>query len=442
MRLYWAIFLLCCCAPAGLRAQPLDRVLAVVGDEVVLASELRAQLSYAEGAGAGGAELKCQILESLVTNKLLLARAEQDSVTVSEDRVNDELDRRIRAMTQRVGSEKELEKLYGKPVEEMRVDLRPDIQEQLIVDQQKNKILSEAKVTPRDVKVFYNQLPEDSLPYLPAEVEISHIMLKPEASAAGKEKAKQKLETIRRQIVSGEVEFADAARTHSHDYGSAKQDGCLGEFTRGAMVAEFEEEAYNLRAGEVSRVFESPFGFHIILLKNRTGDVIDACHILIRPEITPADEARAMKRLAEIRQLIMDDSLSFAEAAREYSDDRATKDNGGRITSPQGDLNVPLDKLDADLYLKIDQMKPGEISEPAEMIAQQGGLSKAYHIIYLRNRRPPHRASLESDYRKFQQAALEARKAEKLDEWLESARKRVYIEIKENDCSQALQNWN
>jgi peptidyl-prolyl cis-trans isomerase SurA len=428
---------------SSLQGQVAEQILAVVDEEIVLRSEVEAQLAYmkAQGQKEDGT-LFCTILENMVTAKLLLAKARLDSLKVSDEQVEGELEQRISAMVRQLGSQEELERIYRKSTLALKLDLRPEIKEQLLIEEQRKAIFAKTNVTPQEVRRFFSQQPADSLPYLPAEVEISHIVLKPQASEKSIQKARQELQSIRQRIVSGQDKFEHMAGLYSQDYGSGKNGGSLGEFSRGEMVPEFEEVAYNMKPGEISDVFRSPFGFHIIKLTNRTTNTINASHILIRPEIEREDIEKVQKRLNQIRAAILKDSINFEKASAAFSEDVRSKDGGGRVTMPNGDFRIPLDQLDADLYLTIDQMKPGQISEPKEFIATQGELSKAYRIIWLKRRLPPHRANLNDDYQKFYQATLNKKKSGFLKEWLEKTRKQIYVEIKNSECSQALQNWN
>ena len=216
----------------------------------------------------------------------------------------------------------------------------------------------------------------------------------------------------------------------------------MGEISRTSVVPAFANAVYNLKEGQISNVFESRFGFHIALLHKRMGDRLAVSHILMRAPIGPKDEAKAKKKLVAIRKKIEAGEVTFAKAAAEYSDDKATKDIGGMVSDPQsGSYRIPLDQLDVDLYLAIDEMEVGDISEPIEVYEQGQKIEKAFMIVYLRKRHPPHRASLETDYQKFSQAATQAKQSEALQDWFNNAKKQVYIEIKHEGCEQALQNW-
>ncbi|MDW8158383.1 MAG: peptidylprolyl isomerase [Bacteroidia bacterium] len=423
-------------------SQTIDKILAVIDEEIILASDLENQYQYyLKNGQKDDGTLRCTIFESLLTNKLLLTKAKLDSLKVSDERVEEELNHRINMIVKQVGSEAEVEKIYGKSILQMKMDLRQELKEQLLVEEQKKKIFASIQITPREVKQFFQSIPKDSLPFLPAEVEIAHIVMAPKPSEASKKVAKQKLEELRARIASGSDSFEMLAKVYSEDPGSAEQGGFLGEFSKGDMVPEFEEVLFNLKENELSSVFETPYGFHLAKLHKRTNERLSASHILIRPKIDAKDEEAIKLKLKALRSAILRDSIKFAEAARIFSEDSRTKDNGGTITSATGESSIPLDQLDADLYLKIDQMKENEISEPLEILNPRGYPSRTYHIILLKKRLPPHRASLKTDYQKFMKAALQAKQSEELEKWFHKTKQQIYIEIKNNECSQALQNW-
>lgn len=455
----WALIALALvCAPAAaLRAQatppiaatgpqsavtpPVDKVVAVIDNEIILQSDIENQINYMiqQGAREDRSLLRCQVFEQLLTERLLLVKAKLDSLEVSDEQVDREVDRRIQYYTAQAGSVQELEKIYKKSVIEIKVDLRADVRNQLLVQQQREKINQGLKATPREVADFFAKIPRDSLPLLPAEVEIAHILIKPKASKASRDATRQKLAGIRTQIVSGELTFEQCARVYGMD-GTSRQDGDLGEFGRGMMAPAFEEQVYLMSEGQVSEVFETEFGYHIVRLDKRLGDRVRARHILLIPPITAEDEELCKKKLLDVRALIDSDSLSFDKAAAKYSEDQNSKDNGGLIMMSQNEYRIPLDQLESDLYFKIDQMKVGEVSEPLEYV-QRGQRTKAYHIVKLIARLQPHQANLREDYQKFYNATVQSKQATELAAWFKRARQQVFIEIKDAGCIQALQNW-
>ena len=298
---------------SSLQAQLLDKIVAVVGEDIILLSDVENQFAYfiANGQKDDGT-LRCQILEKLIIEKLLLNKARQDSLTVTDDQIESELGRKLNYFIQGFGSIAKLEEEYHKPLIEIKADLWPEIQDQLLVERMREQIISKVVITPREVKKFYNGFPSDSLPYLPAEVELFHIVKRPVATDAAIKDAKAKLETAREQIVRGEVGFQEMAKKISEDFGSARLGGDLGEFGRGRMVPAFEEIAFKSKEGEISQVFKSEFGFHIMQVYKIVGELVSARHILVAPRVNYEDELRAEEQLKEIRAKIeATDTLTF-----------------------------------------------------------------------------------------------------------------------------------
>ncbi|RMG17350.1 MAG: peptidylprolyl isomerase [Bacteroidetes bacterium] len=435
-----ACFLAILLAIGALRAQTIDRIVAVIGDEIVLESDVDNQYNYLiiNGEKDDGT-LRCQVMNNLIINKLLLTKARQDSILVSEAEVLAEADRRIQyILDQMKGDESEFVKIYGKPVIQFREDIKDEIEEELLIDRQRMTILNEATITPREVKQFFKSIPTDSTGLLPAEVMVNQIVITPPFSEESKKAAREKLMDIRRQILEG-ADFATMARRYSQGP-SGPNGGFLGQIRRGQMVPEFEAVVYNMREGEVSRPFETEFGYHIAKLHKRTGEVLEASHILIVPSRSANGDSIAISKLKEVLELIRLDSLTFEQAAIRFSDDRASKDCGGCIVNPENrELRIPLNALPADLFFQIDEMEPGEISEPVEFTKPDG--TRAFRIVYLKSKIPPHKPNLKDDYKTIRNAALRAKQSEIFEKWLESAKKNIYIDIKPTECSNALKNW-
>jgi peptidyl-prolyl cis-trans isomerase SurA len=435
------------CSPAFAQRtddKTIDRILAIVDEDILLQSELETQYEiFTQKGGRDDGTQRCTILENMVMAKLLLAKAKLDSLKITDEQVESELNRRIGSLVQEIGSVQRFEQINGRSMLEFKNDLRPRVKDQILMEMQKNKIYGDVSVTPREVKTFFEDIPRDSLPFLPAEVEMSHIVIIPKASRANVQRAREDLGQIRRDINSGLIVFEAAAKKYSDDIASARQGGYLGEFGRGDMVPEFEDVVYNLKEGQVSEVFESSFGFHIIRLNKRTGDRVEASHILVKPRITSEDDEAARQQLLFIRSRVLQDSLTFSQAAARYSNDKMTKDGSGMLLDAQtGEPRIPLDRLPADLFFKIDPMTVGQISEPLEYLIQENEIKKAWQIIFLRNRTVPHRANLKDDYQKFYKAALQSKQAGELDRWFSKAKEQVFVDIKPGECFQALQDWN
>ncbi len=415
--------------------QSVDRVAAIVGDDIILHSEILAQIQYYKQNGVeDDGSMYCTVMEEKIFEHLLLNKARQDSVEVSDDEISSELERRMAYFVQGYGGVSQLEEVYGKPMIEIKDDLRDEVKDKLLVDRMRQRILSDVTVTPRDVKRFYSEIPKDSLPLLPAEVELYHIAIMPKASDASKQAAYDQLKEIREKIVSGAETFGDMASKYSRDPGSARAGGELGTFGRGQMVPEFEEVAFNINEGDVSEIFETDYGYHIIQVSNKIGQTVTARHILITSSINSDDDAKAMAKLNDIRSWIMEtDTLPFQTAASKYSDDQSTSTYGGNIKNPQsGESRVPIDMLDSDFFFLVDEMEEGEISEPSEWFSPDK--KRGFHIVYLKRRVPPHIANLGDDYFKIQQAALQAEQGMSLESWFKRAVTNIYIDIKSEEC--------
>lgn len=437
-RIIWILAAIVMVSPVF--GQPIDRIVAIVGEEIILESDIENQYNFLliNGEKDNGT-LRCQVLDQLIVGKLLLNKAKQDSIEVSELQVQSEVDRRVKTVVDQMGSSERFEQVYGRSIEQFKADIAEDIRKELLTDAQRRALVSGLDVTPKEVKKFFNSLNADSLGYLPAEVQINHIVMQPEFSQESIDRAKALLSDLAAQARAG-ADFAELAKKNTQEPGGRQRGGSLGWFGRGSMVPEFEEVAYRLRVGEVSEPLRTEFGYHIIRLNDKRGELLNASHILRRLSTSADGDQVAMDSLAAIMELVNSDSLTFEQAAIRFSSDRQTKHCGGCISNPQtGDLRIPLDALDADMYFKIDEMEEGEISEPAELLQPDG--TKVFHVVYLKRKIPPHAPNLKDDYQKISDVALQAKQAETFDKWLTSAKKNIYIDIKPTDCSEALKNW-
>ena len=400
------------------QSKMLDRIVAVIGDRIILESDVNDQYNYLIAGGTkDDGTLRCQVIEQLIVGKLMLNKADQDSLVVSDGQVEGELTRRVDyILNQMGGNEEEFKKNYSMSVIEFREFIRQDIHDQLLMKQQESAIYDNASITPRQVKKFFQTIPKDSLGLLPAEVQFNHIVIKKPWSEDSENTERAFLEDLREQVVEKGADFAELAKRYSID-GSSRFGGKLPDFTRGQMVPEFEETAFNMREGDISDVIKTEFGYHIIRLEKRDGEVLTARHILRRPKPDAKGDSIAKARLMEIKELIDMDSVTFELAAIAYSQDRQSKDCGGCYTNPEtGELSIPIDKLPADFFFKIDEMQQGQVSEVLELDNPDG--TKAFHIIYLKKKIPPHAPNLKDDYKTIYNAALRAERRkifEKLD---------------------------
>lgn len=405
-----------------------DEIIAKVDNYIVLRSDLdRMYQDYLTNGNPPSQQARCQMLALLTRNKLMLAKAEIDSIVVLDADVDANTQRRMDIILSQSGrTAVELEEIYGKPLEQIRAELRDQIREQMIVQKMEEEITADLTVTPSEVKRFFNRIPKDSLPYFSASVEVAQIVKEAEVSAEQKAKTRNQLLDIRSRILAGE-DFATLARKYSDDPSVLSNNGEMGWVGRGRMVPEYEAMAFGLKPGDVSMPFESPFGMHIMQLIEKRGNEYNSRHILISPKPSEADLEKAAHFLDSLRTLIVNDSLDFEKAAKEYSDDVGTKGNGGFFSDADGGLRLTVDELDPGVFFRIDSMEVGDISKPIVYRTEEG--KDAVRILYYKSRIPPHQASLKDDYHKIQVAALNEKKNKVLEKWFMDARKDVFINI-------------
>ena len=406
-----------------------DKIIAKVDNHIVLKSELEnAYLGKISNGEEVGPNAKCELLQQLIINKILVAKAEIDSVIVEPVMVESEIQRRMQYFVLQAGSEEKLEQTLGKKLSELEDELRDQVQEQLTVQRMQQELTSGVTVTPLQVKKFFNSLPKDSIPFLPAEVKVGQIVKFPEVNTAEKDKARAKLNTFKEQIEAEEADFAELARKHSEDFGSAKNGGDLGWHGRGELVPEFEATALRIEPGEIANPIESEFGFHLIQLLERRGNRFRARHILIRPKSNSNDLKNTIAFMDSIRNMVMLDSMTFEEAAKEHSDDQETRSNAGFFKdNTTGSSFVSTESLDPVIFFTIDTMKVENITKPQQFRTDDG--KTAVRIIYYNNYIPPHYANLKEDYQKLYVATMNNKRGEIIDKWLQTAKNQVFIEI-------------
>ncbi len=413
----------------------IDEIVAIIGDKIIKYSDIESQyVNYTmQGLIQNQEETHCQILEELLIEKFLLYQANVDSVTVLESQVESELDARLRYFINQIGSKEKLEAFYNKSITEIKNEYREAIKEKLIAQTMEAKITKDIKISPKEVKAFYNKIPEDSLPLINSEVEIYQIVKKPIISKEQLEIAKFKLNELRERVLKGE-NFGTLAYMYSDDEVSAKKNGDLGFKCRGDLYPELETAAFALKENEISPVIQTKEGFHIIQLIERRGECVNIRHILAKVKPTPKDLEDAKKYLENIYALITMDSINFFEAAKRYSDD-PNKNNSGLIVNPYtGNAKFEVNDLDPQLFFIVDKMEPGQISKPVLMKTDDG--QEAYRLLYLKTRTQPHKANLKDDYDRIQAAALEDKKRKVIGDWINNKLKNTYIRISEDykDC--------
>ena len=419
----------------GNQGTVLDKIIAKVDNYIVLKSDLdKAYLQFLSSGQLSSGNTKCQILESLIINKMLVAKAEIDSVVVSDIEVDAILQRKMQYFIAQIGSEERIEEFYGKTIEQFKEELREQEKEQEIIRRMQAHITTDIEVTPAEVRKFFKNIPRDSLPYFSKEVAIAQIVKLPEVSKSEKEKAKRKLVELRTRILEGE-DFNVLAREFSDEPAAASSGGELGWFKRGELAPGYEATALRLKPGELSMPVETQFGIHLIELIERRGNQYNSRHILVRPSSSGRDVEVAEEYLDSLRTLVINDSISFEKAAKEYSDDQFTSANGGFFQDQTGASRISVEELDPVVFFAIDTMKAGNISEPIVYRMDDG--KEAVRILYFKSSVKPHQANLIDDWQKISNAALTEKKNKEIAKWFKGARKEVFINIDDehNSCN-------
>lgn len=419
-------------AGLSLKAQPvvINEVVGVVGNRIIMKSDVEETIAriVMEGEGTDNAATRCEVMEKKLYEKMLVYRAGVDSVTVSPDQIEAELEKRIRYFVAQFPSQEEMEQYLGKTIPEIKKEFRAIIEEQLLIQQMQDKVSGGVKVTPGEVRAFYARIPKDSLPYIPSEIEIAQIVIKPEVSDDEKRKVRDKLNKVRNDILRG-ASFALKAKVNSQDRASAENGGELGLLSREDLVPEFAAVAFRLKPGEISEIVETEFGFHIIELVEKRGELANFRHILIKPEVSDESFLKAQAKIDSIYSIIgTNDTLTFERVAELYSTDEDTKYNGGRIFNFQsGSGKFKIDQLDMFTYREVANLNPGQISKVHVYDTPTGG--KAFRILKLSSRTQPHVADLKSDYQIIQSAAMSEKESEAISKYIEKMKYTMYIQI-------------
>jgi peptidyl-prolyl cis-trans isomerase SurA len=403
------------------QAQTVDRIVAVVDNDVILQSELSAQVQFFvlnNRVDPKAPGLREQVLQSMVNEKLIVAKAIEDSVTVTDDEVQQQLEAVIQQRIQQVGSEARLEEMYGMPLSRIKREYRDEMRRNLLSQKVQQQRFGTAQIGRYEVEQFYQQY-RDSLPPVPEELDLSRIFIKPkvsnEARAAGQTYMEQLLDSLK-----AGVPFEDLARRHSQDPGSAQQGGDLGFVRRGQFVKEFETAVFALGEGQISGIVETDFGLHVIQLVERRGDAVHARHVLRRFERTQASDDAAIALLDSLRARALAGE-NFAELAKKYSEDKETNLIGGSLGT------VELEQLDKTMYPAVVSLKPEEISPPVRWPV---GNTYGYQIILVRKRTPAHTMTIDQDYRKLETIALNFKRNKDYQAWIEELKGKIYWQVR------------
>ncbi len=420
--------LLCFPIFAWAQSEPInvDRIVARVDNYFILRSEVE-QL-FLKSVQQQQPISKCQALESMVVNKLLVAKAEIDSVTVEDKQVEDQLNARMQQMIQLYGNEKNIIDQFGKSLETFKSEVKSQVREQLITQKMQSKITEGLKVTPNETRNFFNKIPADSIPDIPSEVEVAQIVRFAKVNKAQKDELSERLLDYKRRALAGE-KFEDLAKEYSEDPGSRQYGGDLGWAKRGQMVPQFEAVAMKQKPNEISDVVESDFGLHLIQTLEIRGQEYHARHILLRPDYNRLDVKDATHFLDSLRGEIVKDSIKFEKAAKEFSEDKMTQDGGGLMMDPQtGSYKMALDaSMEPSLYFMLDSMKVGTITAPMPYRSDDG--KTGMRILYYKAKFEPHKASLKTDFEKIKEFALMEKRNQEIEKWFKKATADVYIKI-------------
>ncbi len=423
----------------------IDEVIAVVGDNPVLRSDVEFQYQQAmmQGSNFQG-DLKCHIFEQLLLQNLLLEQAKLDSIMVSENMVIMTVDRQINEFINRAGSREKLEEWLNKPLHQIKREQRVIVRNQMLTQQMQGAITDDIKVTPAEIRAFYRRTPEDSLPMVNAQFEIQQITVFPKIETDETERVKSRLREFQRQVSEGR-DFATLSVLYSEDQGSAARGGELGFMSRAELVPEFAQVAFNMQEpGRVSKIVESEFGFHIIQLIERQGDRVNVRHILLRPKAKPEAIQEAQLRADSIAGLIRNEDVSFEEAAIRFSMDKDTRINGGLMINPYNQsTKFEIQHIPAGINRQLESMSVDSISN-AFMLKDERLGKDYFAVIKLKSKTEPHRANLKDDYQLIQTILENQKREEVFHKWIVRKQQETYISISPNwiNCQFEFEGWN
>jgi peptidyl-prolyl cis-trans isomerase SurA len=414
-----------------------DKIIGMVGDRIVLKTDIDNQIADAQRQEVDlPANANCFLMQQLIINKMLAIQAEKDSLPISDEEVEADIDNRIRYFIQQYGSREVIEQITGKTIYQFREEMREPIREGKLASAMRNKIVENIKITPTEVKNYYELIPKDSLRFYETELEIGEIVIYPKAGREMEEYAQDELKDFKRQVESGEKKFETLASLYTEDPGS-KQTGGLYVLNRTDKQWDptFFNTAMSLKEGQVSRVIKSKFGYHIIQCVLRNGDEVTIRHILKIPRITEPDIADAIYKLDTIRYSLIAGRTKFGEAVSKYSDEEQSKFTGGRKMGSDGSSIITIDQLEKDIIPVLDTIKVGAYSKPIAFTDERG--KKGVRLVYLISKTDPHRENLKDDYSKIANRALEEKKEKELEKWFRKNATTFYVSVDEEyySCS-------
>ncbi len=427
---------------ASAQPQTVDGVAAIVGGDVILKSDIDEQYDVFNRQNFGKPVSYCEVFEELLFQKLLIHHAAIDSISIGEEEVEANMDRRIQQLIMQMGDQKKLEDFYEKSVVEIKEDMRTLIKEQLTAQRMQMTVVEGIEVTPSEVREYYENLPSDSIPLISAEVELSQIVKFPELSDEAEQEVIAKLKELKERIENG-TSFSSMAILYSEDPGSNKKGGEYQGIQRGVFVKEFEAVAFNLRKGEISDPFKTEFGYHIVQLLEKRGEELDLRHILIKPKLTQENLQEAKNFLDSVSVAIANGEMTFEEASRRFSDDEQTRFNGGQMSNFQsGNNKFEVSQLDRGLFALISSLEDDEISEASFYRTEDQ--REAFRIVRLDANYEPHKANLDLDFTRIKGFALQQKQAKTVEDWKNEKLADTFVKINEGyyDCADELNSWN
>jgi len=442
------IFALGICAFNTMYAQPnqkkkIDGVVAVVGDYVVLDSDIDKTFIELKAQGADVKDIsRCEMLGKLLEDKLYAHHAIQDSIVVSDAEVNEFMNSQLDQMVEQVGSVEKVIQFYNKKnLEDFKTYFFDVVKMNKLTSQMQRRIVDDVEITPEEVRTFFAAIPKEELPVFGAEMEVAQIVVKPVITQVEKQKVIDRLKELKKEVQEGSS-FSSRAVIYSEDKGSSSNGGFYKITKKTQFVKEFKEVAFSLQEGEISEPFETEFGFHIIYLEKIRGQELDLRHILMSPKVTNEAVAEAKTKIETIRKRITDGEITFAEAARQFSDEKETRNSGGILVNPRTmATRFELTKMDPALYSQVSELKDNEVSLPLVDEDQQNG-NKKFKLITVTNRYEEHTADFAKDYLKIKDLALKEKQIKAVAKWAEGKIKETYVKIngEYRDCNFA-SNW-
>jgi peptidyl-prolyl cis-trans isomerase SurA len=432
MRKFLIILLLFPFVVKAQKAEVIDEIIGVIGNEIVLKSDLESGiLEASKGVGGATEEERCSVLENILYQKLLLHQSRIDSIQVADSDVSIQVNRRLEYFVQMFGSVEEFEKYYGKTTAQLKDEYFDQIKDQLLVQRMQEEVTKGVKVTPSDVLAYYKEVPPDSLPLMGEQIEYSQIVLDPAVRESERQRIIHFLDSVRMDIINGKTSMTLQAAKWSEDPGSKYKGGCYPLQRKGSFVPEYETAVFSTEEGNYTPVFASEYGYHFVKVVERRGDFYESCHILMSPKVSSTDLDNAKILLDEIYAKLLADSISFKAAAVRYSTNKDSKNQEGRVINPgTGSTKHDVADLPAEINLILMNLKPGEISEPVLVKNTDG--SQAYIIYRLDGRVDAHRANILADYELFKKLTEENAKHKQSDKWINKHIASTYCQINGN----------